>query len=64
MSYSDPKKLALGTSALITACYLIIYITGSLLFDVFNWLFFFSSTLLLFLLIYFLLLFTVNRFIY
>ncbi len=64
MSYSDPKKLALGTSALITACYLIIYITGSLLFDVFNWLFFFSSTLLLFLLIYFLLLYTVNRFIY
>jgi len=64
MSYSDPKKLALGTSALITACYLIIYITGSLLFDVFNWLFFFSSTLLLFLLIYFLLVYTVNRFIY
>ncbi len=64
MRYTNPKYLALVIAALLALFYTVVYITGALIFDIFDIFFFLSSAVLLFLFLYFLLNHTINRFIY
>jgi len=64
MSYSDPKKLALGISLLITVFFAIIYILLAVSLDNFNILLLLILSIALFVFTYFILDHTISRFVY